>query len=63
MVRALLLLPVKQRRVVVLRHLLDLSEADVAAELAIPIGTVKSSAARGLAGLRRTIGESGTESS
>ena len=30
-VRALLLLPVKQRRVVVMRHLLDLSEAEVAA--------------------------------
>jgi RNA polymerase sigma-70 factor (sigma-E family) len=54
-VRALLLLPVKQRRVVVLRHLLDLSEAEVAAELEIPVGTVKSSAARGLAQLRRTL--------
>lgn len=62
-VRALLLLPVKQRRVVVLRHLLELSEAEVAAELGIPIGTVKSSAARGLARLRQTIDEPGRESS
>jgi RNA polymerase sigma-70 factor (sigma-E family) len=51
-VRALLLLPVKQRRVVVLRHLLDLSEAEVARELGVPVGTVKSSASRALAHLR-----------
>ncbi|MCL1870075.1 MAG: SigE family RNA polymerase sigma factor [Promicromonosporaceae bacterium] len=51
-VRALLLLPLRQRRVVVLRHLLDLSEAEVAAELGVPVGTVKSSASRGLAHLR-----------
>lgn len=51
-VRALLLLPVKQRRIVVLRHLLDMSEADVAAELGLPVGTVKSTASRGLARLR-----------
>ena len=55
-VRALLALPVKQRRVVVLRHLLELSEAEVAAELGIPIGTVKSTASRALARLRETIG-------
>jgi RNA polymerase sigma-70 factor (sigma-E family) len=60
-VRALLLLPVKQRRVVVLRHLLDLSEAEVAAELEIPVGTVKSSAARGLAHLRRTLDDARSE--
>lgn len=51
-VRALLQLPVKQRRVVVLRHLLDLSEHEVAAELRIPLGTVKSTASRGLSQLR-----------
>lgn len=54
-VRALLLLPLKQRRVVVLRHLLDLTEAEVAAELGIPVGTVKSTASRGLARLRQSI--------
>lgn len=51
-VRALLMLPLKQRRVVVLRHLLDLPEQEVAAELRIPVGTVKSASARGLAHLR-----------
>lgn len=51
-VRALLTLPLRQRRVVVLRHLLDLSEAEVAAELGMPVGTVKSTASRGLARLR-----------
>lgn len=50
--RALLMLPVKQRRVVVLRYLLDLSEAQVAAELDIPLGTVKSTASRALLTLR-----------
>jgi RNA polymerase sigma-70 factor (sigma-E family) len=51
-VRALLRLPLKQRRVVVLRHLLDLSESEVSNELGIPLGTVKSTASRGLAHLR-----------
>ena len=55
-VRALLTLPMKQRRVVVLRHLLDLSESEVAAELGIPVGTVKSTASRGLARLRELLG-------
>lgn len=53
--RALRALPAKQRRVVVLRHLLDMSEAEVAAELGIPRGTVKSAGARGLAGLRQAL--------
>ncbi|MGN6241078.1 MAG: SigE family RNA polymerase sigma factor [Cellulosimicrobium cellulans] len=55
-VRALLTLPVKQRRVVVMRHLLDLSESEVAAELGMPVGTVKSTASRGLARLRALLG-------
>jgi len=46
------MLPLKQRRIVVLRHLLDLSENEVAAELGLPVGTVKSASARGLAHLR-----------
>lgn len=50
--RALRSLPARQRRVVVLRHLLDLSEAQVADELGISVGTVKSANARGLARLR-----------
>ncbi|MBL0886115.1 sigma-70 family RNA polymerase sigma factor [Myceligenerans sp. I2] len=51
-VRALLQLPLKQRRVVVMRHLLDLSETEVTRELGMPLGTVKSTASRGLAQLR-----------
>ena len=58
-VRALLTLPVKQRRVMVLRHLLDLSEAEVAVELGIPVGTVKSTASRALARLRETLNNAG----
>jgi len=53
--RALLMLPLKQRRVVVLRYLLDLSEEQVAAELDIPRGTVKSTASRALLRLRSTL--------
>lgn len=52
LVRGLARLPVSQRRVVVLRHLLDLPEAEVARELGIAVGTVKAANARGLARLR-----------
>ncbi len=50
--RALALLTERQRRVVVLRYLMDLSEADVAADLGVTPGTVKTTASRGLARLR-----------
>lgn len=50
--RALSMLPVAQRRVVVLRHLLDLTEEQTARELGIALGTVKSANARGIARLR-----------
>jgi RNA polymerase sigma-70 factor (ECF subfamily) len=43
---ALRALPVAQRKVVVLRHLLDLPVEEVAAELGVPVGTVKSRLAR-----------------
>lgn len=56
-VRALAQLPVAQRRVVVLRHLLDLTEPEVANELGISVGTVKSHNARGLARLRSLLSE------
>ena len=56
-VRALSELPLAQRRVVVLRHLLDLTEAQTAAELNVSLGTVKSHNARALARLRILLGE------
>ncbi|MFI2487201.1 SigE family RNA polymerase sigma factor [Promicromonospora kroppenstedtii] len=56
--RALRSLPLGQRRVVVLRHLLDLSEAQVADELGISAGTVKSTNSRGLARLRSLLSAS-----
>jgi RNA polymerase sigma-70 factor (sigma-E family) len=51
---ALRMLPPRQRTIVVLRYLQDLSEADTAAALDISIGAVKSGASRGLARLRQT---------
>ncbi|MFD6166202.1 SigE family RNA polymerase sigma factor [Oerskovia sp. NPDC060287] len=57
-VRALLQLPLKQRRVVVMRHLLDLSETEVSTELGLPVGTVKSTASRALARLRTILDDS-----
>lgn len=56
-VRALSQLTTVQRRVVVLRHLLDLSEAQTARELGVPLGTVKSANARGIARLREIFEE------
>ncbi len=49
---ALLALPVEQREVVVLRHRLDLSHAEMAELLNVPEGTIKSRLARALAVLR-----------
>ena len=46
-------LPMRQRTVLVLRYYDDLSEAEIADVLGVGRGTVKSSAARGLARLRR----------
>lgn len=51
-VRLLAHLPEQQRKVVVLRHYADLSEAQVAELLGISVGAVKSAASRGLAALR-----------
>ncbi len=53
--RALATLTSRQRRVVVLRHLVGLSEAEVAEDLGVSIGTVKSTASRALAVLRATL--------
>jgi RNA polymerase sigma-70 factor (sigma-E family) len=51
-VRLLATLPDQQRRVVVLRYYVDLSEQAVADLLNVSVGTVKSTASRGLAALR-----------
>lgn len=59
--RALRTLPARQRRVVVMRHLLDLPEARVADELGVSVGTVKSTNARGLARMRSLLTASAIE--
>lgn len=59
LVRALTRLSPGRRRVVVLRYLMDLSEREVADDLNISVGTVKSQAARGLRQLRDLMEEAG----
>jgi RNA polymerase sigma-70 factor (sigma-E family) len=49
-------LPARQRTAIVLRYYLDLSEAEVARQLGVPAGTVKSVVHRGLARLRARLG-------
>lgn len=49
-------LPAGQRRVVLLRYWLDLTEAQTAETLGIRVGTVKSQCARALSTLRGTVG-------
>jgi RNA polymerase sigma-70 factor (sigma-E family) len=56
-VRLLAGLTDRERRVLVLRHYCDLSEADVAVELGIARGTVKSTLSRALGKLRVSIEE------
>jgi RNA polymerase sigma-70 factor (sigma-E family) len=51
-VRLLGMLTDRERRAVVLRHYFDLTEADVARELGVAVGTVKSTLARALGKLR-----------
>lgn len=52
LVRALRALPPRQRKIVVMRHLLDLSVEQVSTELGVTPGTVKAASSRGLATLR-----------
>lgn len=56
LVRALRALPSRQREAVVLRHLCDLPERDVAVLMGCSTGTVKSTTARGLDRLRVVLG-------
>ena len=53
---ALAALPPRRREVLVLRYWLGLTEAEIASVLGISTGTVKSTAARGLAVLARELG-------
>ena len=54
-IEALRSLPVEQREVVALHHLADLTVADIAQELGLPPGTVKSRLSRGREALARTL--------
>jgi len=53
---ALRQLPRRQREAIVLRYLLDFSEAEVAAALGVSQGTVKTHLHRGIAALRKSVG-------
>jgi len=55
--RALASLPARQREALVLRYYLELSEAETATAMRVSRGTAKSSAARGIASLRRLLQE------
>ncbi len=54
--QALRRLPARQRAAIVLRYYLDLPEAEVARQLGVPVGTVKSLVHRALARLRQRLG-------
>jgi RNA polymerase sigma-70 factor (sigma-E family) len=54
--QALRRLPARQRTALVLRYYLDLPEAEVARQLGVPVGTVKSLVHRGLHRLRERLG-------
>jgi RNA polymerase sigma-70 factor (sigma-E family) len=56
LIRALAVLPPRQRTVLVLRYFNDLPEAEIADALGCSVGTVKSQVSRGLARLRDIAG-------
>lgn len=62
LVAALQRLPVMQRKVVVLRHLLDLDVRETAHELGISAGAVKSHTSRGLERLQELLADEGITS-
>jgi RNA polymerase sigma-70 factor (sigma-E family) len=51
-------LPYRQRQVLVLRYFVDLTEAQIAYELGVSPGSVKTHASRGLAALARALDDS-----
>ena len=57
--RALLTLPTRQREVLTLRYLLDMPEKDVASELGLSVGTVKTHSHRALAAMRVVLSDKG----
>ncbi|HEV2754385.1 MAG TPA: sigma-70 family RNA polymerase sigma factor [Actinomycetota bacterium] len=57
LVRALRELPQRQRAALVLRFYADLPDADIAEALGSPVGTVRSLISRGLAALRKQLGD------
>lgn len=59
--RALDALPRRQREVIVLRYIADMSEPAVADALGCSLGTVKTHASRALGSLRRTLGNGNDE--
>jgi RNA polymerase sigma-70 factor (ECF subfamily) len=61
LVAALRRLPLHQRRAIVLHHLVDLPVAEVAQELQVAVGTVKSWLHRGRAALAADLDEGGAE--
>jgi RNA polymerase sigma-70 factor (ECF subfamily) len=61
LVAALRSLPVDHRRALVLHHLVDLSVAEVADELGVPVGTVKSWLHRGRRALAASLGDPAQE--
>ena len=63
LLKALGELPERQRAAVVLRHWCDQSEAETAAIMSCSPGTVKSNTSKGLAHLRRALGQTEEEAS
>jgi RNA polymerase sigma-70 factor (ECF subfamily) len=57
LVAALKRLPVRERQVIVLHHLLDMSVADIAAQTGTPANTIKSQLVRGRQALAAMVGK------